>query len=310
MKYNNSPSTNRSRPVRLLQATRILLLALYGCAFPGAADAQDPINDIGCPAEPNFVKGVSSGASSWLHPTPKLNARALLPSKGARKVEILWSLYATSAFQMDELRALKSQEFAVRFTPTSLEFMGPSSLAVAGCLGDSFVVEIWELRLPIELSPIGGGAPTLVPQSRASVRQVYSTREETGQGFVTQMAWNRGKERSLFCLFRKERDLFELTWPVGSGPGSVTEIATVGNFPLLAGEPFDYQTCGDHSLEGYVYMFGVKEMLHIYPSLVLRDFDRDGGIDTISTMQHAEMAALELKKMPMWHEYSGLDTPW
>lgn len=311
MQSKNLPGFDRSNPARRLQASKILLLlALCACAFPAVVGAQDPREDIGCPAEPNFVKGVSPGASSWLHPTPKLNARALLPSKGVRKVEIVWSLYETSAFQMDELQAFEVQEFALRFTPTALEFMGPSSLAVAGCLGDTFIVEIWELRLPLELSPVGSGASKLVPRSRESVRLVYSVREAAGRGFVTQMAWNRGKERSLFCLFRKERGLFELTWPSESGQGAVAEVATVEAFPLLAGEPFDYQTCGDHSREGYVYMFGVTDMLHIHPSLVLRDFDRDGAIDTISMMQHAEMTALKLKTMPLWHEYLGLDTPW
>lgn len=273
------------------------------------ARSEDPA-PTPCTVSSRSDAGCNRTSSSYLHPVERMSAVASFPADGSHTVTLTWKYWSGSAFLKEELRDLKQESFPVRFMPTAVEFIGPTALAVSGCVGGFSVIEVWGLKRPLLLQEVSGGPSTLVPQGRDYIRLVYAKTAVGGAGYARQMIWNRGKTRSLFCLFEGETDVFELTWPLAEGLGSVTSMASSAIHPVLLGKPFDHTTSGDHSIEGYVYMFGVLGELDLQPSLVLRDSDRDGVVDVVSAMQAPELAALKLTTLPMWTEYLGLDTPW
>ena len=255
----------------------------------------------------------SIGAFSYLHPQSDLIATAAIAVKNPRRIEVRWQLYQGDAFWMRDLQAYETQEFAVRYIPSAAEFVGDRFLAVAGCLGESNVIELWELSIPkIELDPATGNM-RLTPGTRKSVRMLYrssASTEEGQRGFARRMIWNRGKPRALFCLFADARDVFELTWPASLELGTTTVIASKAEYPELATNNYDTVSGGEHLAEGFVYKLTRAGALDLTPALVLIDSDRDGAIDVISALDAQGFDALELRDASRWAEISGLDTPW
>ena len=255
----------------------------------------------------------SIGAFSYLHPQSDLIATANIEGKNQRQVQVHWKLYQGDAFWMRDLQAFETQEFAVRYIPSAAEFVGDRFLAVAGCLGESNVIELWELSIPkIELDPATGNM-RLTPGTRKSVRMLYrssASTEEGQRGFARRMIWNRGKPRALFCLFADARDVFELTWPASLELGATTVIASKSEYAELTTNDYDSVHGGEHLAEGYVYQLARSGALDLTPALVMIDSNRDGEVDIITALDAEGFDALELRDISRWSEYAGLDTPW
>jgi len=299
----------RNRALALLSLTFLMPLAHLSLS-PALASIQGETETC---SQVRVDRFRSISASSHLHPQSSLIATAGIAVKNSRRIEVRWQLYQGDAFWMRDLQAYESQEFTVRFIPSAAEFVGDSFLAVAGCLGDSNIIELWELSIPkIEQDPVTG-AMQITPGARESVRMIYrssAATEEGQRGFARRMIWNRGKPRALFCLFSDSRDVIELAWPETQALGTTTVIASKAEYPELASNDYDSVHGGEHIAEGYVYQLARSGALDLTPSLVFIDSNRDGQIDVITALDAEGYDALELRDISRWSEYSGLDTPW
>lgn len=254
------------------------------------------------------VEQVSSpfGHSS-LSPDAQFRATARM-DREARKVHVRWRYSAASDFGAVPDGYL-DQAFAVRYTPSAVEFTNPDGLLVAGVLGDSVVVEKWRLKSPMVITD-AQGTTVLVGQQLEAVDLVYSGQLAAQvPGIVRTVLWNRGKERSAFLRLTSTDALYELTWPAGAGAGALSMVLDPVDHPELSAASYDLFIAGNHDTSGFVYGFHVHGKLHLHPSFVLFDHDRDGTLDDESSMDAASQALAGLRDIGRWIEYMGQAPP-
>ena len=308
---NHSPIARswRTRALVLLCLTTLLALIRHNTSS-ALTNPQDE-TEVCSQVRADLFR--AAGAFSYLHPQSDVIATARISGDNQRRVEVDWQLYSGDGFWMRDIRAFETQTFAVRYIPTAAEFLNGGFLAVAGCLGDTNVIELWELPVPKVQQDPATGEVQLTPGARKSVRLIYrsSTGSSEGtRGFARRMIWNRGKPRALFCLFSETSDIFEVTWPETLALGTTTVIVSKSDYPELAINNYDSVHGGDHVSEGFVYQLARAGSLDLVPSLVMIDANRDGVIDIITLLDAAGDDALELRDVSRWSEYAGLDTPW
>ncbi len=253
----------------------------------------------------------STRAHSMLSPNDHFRASATMDRKN-RLVRISWKFAGDSDFgKPADLYLL--QKFAVPFVPTEVEFANPNRIIVAGRLGTATIIEVWHLQVPrmiVAIPPEGGELTSiLVGQQRVSVQLVY--RHETGShpGSVRTLIHNRGKPRSTFLRLGGQNDLYELSWPEGSGTGTPVVIVIAAEHPGLAATNYNQYFGGEHVTEGYVYHLSVQGQLDLHDSFVLIDSDKDGAIDATAFWNYADFEAHGALDIANWGDYAGQKPP-
>jgi hypothetical protein len=248
------------------------------------------------------TNAVHVGAPSWMVPTPHIQASAHNYCADKR-VSILWRYSETLPFE--QATYTKDQEITTSFWPTAVEAVSNTKLLVAGKERDGDTrIELWTVTPPLLMQPAPGstGPSELVLQPLASVDELYE-HATVGRDMVRFLLRQRGTEAALL-QFHDSRDIVSLHWG-GAGPYTLTTILTPTTSPGLLSD-LDVVTGGDHIANGYIYSFGRELDYGTVPWIVLFDADRDGAIESNTTMTPDQWITAGLDNLDLYVECAGL----
>jgi hypothetical protein len=223
---------------------------------------------------------------------------------GKKSVTVYWEYSSTGDF-LNNVDGGLIQHFATRYVPITCSFFPPRHVLVAGDDQGVDTYELWELKAPHAIVNMAQEV-TLVPRARNSIRVVL-TSVWPSNATPGNLFWNRGKPNSVFVTFVNypDLDLYELTWPAGTGQGSLALILDDKD-QFLLGEEYGNFMAGDHSTYGFLYFMYHGWGEGTADSLILHDTNRDGAIDMHRGYTVEQVNTLGLDDPYMFTELGGV----
>ena len=200
-----------------------------------------------------------------------------------------------------ESNTITIEEHALTYWPTAVSKANtPLGFCVAGkrdAESRNTVVELWVAKEPLWVANPGGD-PTIVPQGVESVVTVYDAAVQ-GRDMVRTMQIMLGVENAIIMKFWGSNAVCTLDLkapqPVPTLIASPSGGAGVLKIPALEAFHSDLQRM-NHVTHGYCYYLTNKSRSGV--GIVLRDVDRDGGVDDF----------VEIRNVHDWADHGFADS--